>query len=266
MKKVLLSTFASVALSGYASAATLFSSEFDSGADFSSEVSGADQLITFGYDYSADGLSSPDGTDTIGLKMEANLMDGVATGVAVYTNQGFTGNYQVSFDFYISNSTSGTTEFIGGGAGFSTGNGFLGGAVLIGDSDGDSGSDFRFYDNGNLGATYNNTDPLPTSAFPGAGGNAPGTLAFAWHKMVIDVNGASANFTIDGVDFGSTTGVNDNGSVSLVYADLFTSVSNMPERSFGIIDNLTVTDVIPEPSSSLLLGLSFLGLALRRRR
>ena len=47
--------------------------------------------------------------------------------------------------------------------------------------------------------------------------------------------------------------------------DIFSSVSDAPQFSFGLVDNLSIT-AIPEPSSCLfLIGLST-GFAFRRRR
>ena len=250
---------------------TLFSSGFDTDLGFASEASTADHSVEYGYDYSANGIpSAPNGSGTIGLKIRSNIADNAANGVAVYTTSGsFTGQYRVSFDLFISNAASGTTEFIGGGVGFSAGSGFLDGAVLIGSSDGDSGRDFRYYSDGteDMGMALNNTDDTPTNAFPGAGGNAPGTLAFTWHTMEIDADtdAQTASFRIDGNDFGTISGVDVSGGVSLVYADLFSSLANPSEDAFGVYDNLVVTQ-IPEPSSAVLLLGGFLALCVRRRR
>lgn len=67
------------------------------------------------------------------------------------------------------------------------------------------------------------------------------------------------NDTSDG-----STGCTSEGNISLVYADFFSSVAPDPALQFGIIDNVTVTDV-PEPASLALLGLGGL-VVLRRRR
>ncbi|MGY8688253.1 MAG: hypothetical protein ACKVHP_11030, partial [Verrucomicrobiales bacterium] len=78
-------------------AMTLFSSGFDTDLGFSSEASSADHEVTFGYDYSANGIpAAPNGSDTIGLKARSNIADAAGNGVAVYASSAsFTGQYQV---------------------------------------------------------------------------------------------------------------------------------------------------------------------------
>ncbi len=273
MTKPVLSTLAAIMLAASsATGTTLFQSGLDTDLGFADVATSADHSIDFGYDYSAAGIAAPPGgSDTVGLRIAANISGPVATGVAVYSNSAsYTGQYQVSFDFYISNAASnGTTEFIGGGVGFSVGQGYLDGAVLIGDSDGDSARDFRFYldEAEQVGLGLNNSDPNLMAAFPGQNGNADGTLGFGWHKMTIDADtdAMSASFDIDGYDFGTLSGVDVGGGFSLVYADLFNSVADPFGDAFGIFDNVTVV-AIPEPSATLLLvGGAFL-LGFRRRR
>lgn len=55
---------------------------------------------TFNYDYSADGIpSAPNGSGTSGLKLEANLANGVTDEIAVVHSLGFSGTpYRVTFD------------------------------------------------------------------------------------------------------------------------------------------------------------------------
>lgn len=290
----------------------MISPNLDSGVDWT-VVADADTEFEFGFDYSRFGLpEAQPGQGTTGLRMAANIADGAAAVISATPNGlALSGQYTVEYDFWINyNSSGGTTEFIGGFAGFdvSAGNP-RSGAGFLGDSDGDSARDFRLYkdsneqfvDSGqyNSGLMNNNgglanggtPDPLLVAAFPGqttpaAQGDGAvfdptnvivtaldGTLGYAWHKMLIavDSDAGTANFAIDGFEIGTIdSNIGDavglTGGIALTYADLFTSVSSKPEFSFGVFDNLVVTQV-PEPSNMALLAVSLLGgMCLRRRR
>ena len=82
--------------------------------------------------------------------------------------------------------------------------------------------------------------------------------------VIADTDAMTARFLIDGTEFGMISGVDVSGGVSLVYADLFSSLATPGEGAFGLVDNLTVSQ-IPEPSSAALLLLGA-GLVARRRR
>jgi hypothetical protein len=86
--------------------------------------------------------------------------------------------------------------------------------------------------------------------FPGAGG-------FAWHTMVItvDSDNARANFTVDGLSIGTINGnigaaVNLSGGLQLLYSDIFTSVSDNADLSFGLVDNFVVLTDLPNPGTN----------------
>ena len=53
------------------------------------------------------------------------------------------------------------------------------------------------------------------------------------------------------------------GEAALVYSDIFSSVSDAPQFSFGVFDNLVIT--VPEPSSVALLSLGGLAMLCRRK-
>jgi hypothetical protein len=196
---------------------------------------------------------------------------------------------------------SGSTEFCGGGVGHDGVSTGRSGASLIIDGEGGSGRDWRMYKNdgeqfvasGQYDVDTNNNSGVDLSGyFPSqsppayqqanyvqqTGSTAAGSGGFAWHHMVITVDTDAigvgitmdpgiANFAVDGLSIGtidnsnSGTVVSMSGPISLIYADLFSSLSDNPALSYGVIDNLVVT---PEPSGLVLLALG--GLALLRRR
>lgn len=256
-----------------------------------------DSMIDFGWDYSAFGIpAAPGGSDTTGIRMAANIVGpNPAMISASPTDLSLTAPYTMSFDFWINyNSSGGTTEFAGGHIGFNQtmGNPFNGVGV-IGDSDGDSGRDIRLYiddteqtladDPNYLSiASQNNSDEPLTSAF--TGGTTPdaqtmapfdptnvqvtapnGSLGYAWRKMDIDVGTDEAIFKIDDLEIARVpSSVGLDGNVALTFGDLFSSVSTKPEFSFGVFDNLVISQV-PEPSVIGLIAMALTGLAIMRR-
>ena len=195
----------------------------------------------------------------------------------------------------------GSTEFVGGGIGHDGSTVGLNGASLIIDGEGGSSADWRLYKNGGLqypasgqyDVDTNNNSGVDLSAyFPSLAAPAyqqanypqqtgminAGSGGFAWHHMVITVDTNAigigttqdpglAHFVVDGLSIGTIdnsnggTVVDMSGAISIIYADLFSSVSDNAALSFGVVDNLVVT---PEPSALALLALG--GLALLRRR
>ncbi len=137
----------------------------------------------------------------------------------------------------------------------------------------DSGEQFAAsgqYAAGTTSAAQNNWDPL----YAGFGsidvGNLPvqganvggptqqtgtsnvGSVGFAWHEVTIfvDADGGtggatSVNWAIDGItvatlDAGIGSAFVSDGHVTIGYMDIFTSISDNPMLSFGLIDNLRV--------------------------
>ena len=277
-------------------AANLLESGFDSGAEFI-VVGDDDSDATFGFDYSALGIpAAPNGSDTIGLRLASNITaPNAAAGVSVGTKAQFSGAFQAKFDFWLNYHTSGgTTEYGGGGVGFSTAGAPLNGLQFVGDTDGDSSTDYLLLDGGatvgfdsgsysvfSLNNSVAENDDLQ-AAFPSSlppqkqtddfgqtqAASQPGSLGFGWHTMTLDVDGSGqATFTIDNTEFGSLSGSTD-GSIAVTHWDRFSSVAGNENLAFGVYDNLVVSEVaaIPEPSSTLLVGLAGLFLVGSRRR
>lgn len=264
-------------------------------------VADEDTEYEFGFDYAKFGIpAAPNGTGTTGLRMAANIANGAAAAISASPDVTMSGQYQIAVDFWLNfNTSGGTTEFIGAFTGFD-GSAPLSGAGFLGDSDGDSGSDYRLYKNGEMLAidsgqyaipSLNNVDPVLQAQFPGqpvpaAQGDAnvfdptnvivtaqDGSLGFAWHRLMVDVDSdaKTASFFINDFKIGTVDGNVDptletGGAFALTFADLFSSVSTKPEFSFGVFDNLSVTQV-PEPNGLVLGCFAVLGLlGLRRRR
>lgn len=107
---------------------------------------------------------------------------------------------------------------------------------------------FGSVDVGNLPVQgANNGGPLQQTGITQAG-----SFGFAWHQVVItvDVDGGtggapSVRWSVDGLriatlDAGIGATFSSNGSVTIGYMDIFTSLSDNPALSFGLIDNLRI--------------------------
>lgn len=294
----------------------LFQSSFDSDEGFSILESSDDTAFEFDYEYNSfdiipeapnSGLLS--GEAFKGLKLEANISAVEASSiVAGTTGLDLSGRYKVQLDAWLNYNfpagASGTTEFGGLSIGHTgvlnepeepNGREPFSGATFIYDTDGDSGSDFRFYKDdafqvGNLGDEptveqqaqkdqythefINNISEPYVSAFPGVdiseildfieGTTPDGSGGYRWMTIEAEVDTDAigvgttddpglATFTLtdaatgNSVEIGTIDNSNGNGVVSMtgdvavVFADVFSSVSNDQELSFGMFDNLIVS-------------------------
>jgi hypothetical protein len=217
--------------------------------------------------------------------------------------QNFTGTHQLTFDAWMNfssddwynNGQAGTTEFLGGGIGYDGLSADIGsGAQMIATGEGGSGSDWRAFKDGFFVAaadmaagSRNGADPYYATFLPKVdapvdqeqvpGGSIEGSPSYQWITWIFtNVNGIvtvdiqkpdlstlrlvtmDCNDTSDG-----SSGCASEGNISLFYGDFFSSVTGSPELTFGLFDNVRVTDV-PEPSTLGLL--SVLALAFVRRR
>jgi hypothetical protein len=190
---------------------------------------------------------------------------------------------------------NGTTEFLGGGIGYDgVAANVDSGAQFLVTGDGGAVDDWRAYKSppqflvpaaAMAGGTRQASDAYYANFLPSASPPIaqvqpelpprPGNPGFRWvtyEFTVIDniveivlekpdrtrlpLATLDANDATDG-----SSGFTRDGNISLVYADLFTSVTPRPDLTFGVIDNVEVTR-IPEPgalSLSLLLVASLLG-------
>ena len=284
-----------------AQGAELFSSDLDSSAGFT-VLGTADTASAFGYDYSADGIpSAPNGTGTTGLRLDANITTGASHQIAAVTNMTFNAPvYTVTVDAWLNangpfpGGGGGSTEFGGMGVGHDGVTAGLNGGSFIFTGEGGSSRDYRMYKDATeqfvastqyATATNNGSDPAYATAFPGlsapaiqsqSGTTGNGAGGFQWMTItaIVDTVNGTVNYSISSDDSGNSVVVGTldsnignsfatTGSASIIYADLFSSVSDNAALSFGVYDNFSVTDV-PEPGSLALLGLG--GLALLRRR
>jgi hypothetical protein len=302
----ILALLAGLVGTGALQAQVLFTSSLDTSTGWSVfQETVPSSVATFGFNYSTLGIpASPNGGGTTaGLRMAVNATATVQA-ITAATTASFSGQYRVTFDMWGNSAGpfpgggTGSTEYIGGGVGFS-GTAPRAGASLLTTIEGGSATDWRL-DKGAaaqviaVGGPYNAAiasrdggDPYFSAAFPGqtppasqgqTGTVTNGAIGFKWYTMQIDVDSAAgtASFGI----FNPSTSILTNigtlsqtggavpvvGSGSLTLLDPFTSVSNADLNAdlvFAIYDNYRVVQ-IPEPSGLMLLGAA--GWLFHRRR
>ena len=179
-----------------------------------------DTAVTFGYDYSADGIPAAPNSDgsTIGVKFEANIAAPTSAEAVSISPVGtnFTGDYQVKFDMWINangpfpGGGGGSTEFFTAGVG-TTGDHLqwaadsVDGAWFGVTGEGGSGNsgDFRAhiggarqdaesgaYAAGTAADSRNNTNAHYAEAFPGQSPPAAQAAAFPGKQTGAVANGA----------------------------------------------------------------------------
>ena len=291
MKKSIL-TSAIIAFSLVsASATTIFSSGLENGDGWTVTENG-DTSVMFGFDYSTMGIpSAPNGTGTEGVRLASNISPadpGGGSAIAISPGISVSGRYTVQFDFWLNYHINGSTEEGGGAVGFTPSAGPLSGTGFRANTDGDAGTDYKLFAAGAVlgidtgmyavpsldaqdGSNSAAQAAFPSQTAPDAQGtgysNPDGTMAFGWHTMLIDVDGANstASFSVDGFDFGTITDAEVAGDIALIHTDPFGSVAGNADLAFGVYDNLVVTQV-PEPTTGFLALLAAGLMAIRRRR
>lgn len=142
---------ASLLTTGVAHSQILFTSTLDTPVGWTTvQEATPSSLATYGYDYSSVGIpASPNGGGTtLGLRLAANA-NGTVQAITAATLLSFTGQYRVTFDFWgnsvgpFPGGGTGSTEFLGGGVGFSGTAPRAGASLLMSGEGGSSSVDWR---------------------------------------------------------------------------------------------------------------------------
>lgn len=264
-----------------AQAGDLFSDQMNDLTGWGVNASGPDYLATFNYNYGADAIpEAPNSVggdaETRGLKLEANISGGSGQFFTVYPlGQNFAGDHQLRFDAWMSYGEGGTTEFLGGGIGYDNVSAdLLGGAQAIATGDGGSSQDWRAFTPDYLPLGNGNAAPY-VDFLPSVDGSVAGSPGFQWITWEFNVIGDAVSIVIEKPDTSRLTiaswdktdkGTTTDGNISLFYADFFSSVAAPENTTFGLIDNVMVSSVVPEPTTAALTLMGGLLLLARRRK
>ncbi len=303
-----LTSLTALCLASGSAFGALYSEDFnvDNSANWTINDPGVtDILVDFSYDYSAIGVPSANGSDTLGLKMTANNSAAVFGGFSVSpTGESFGTNYTVTFDMWqnyvgpLGAGGSGTTQLSMMGVGTSGSSavypGVVSESVMFGVTlDGGSSVDYRAYSSAAV-TGYPEGDPVFAapggarngsaayySVFGGASAPAAQTLlypaqtgvtdsgetAFQWVTVEMVVAGNTTTFSIDGLLIATvdTSSLTLGGS-NFLLGHADTNSSSSSDPNDYLLNITLIDNVVVTPEPASLALMGLGGLAMIRRR
>jgi autotransporter-associated beta strand protein len=252
------------------SAQVFYSEDFEDGnaaSRWTTSQAGGVSASDFAFDYGLYGIpAAPNGTGTIGLKLETNLgPTGTQSAIMAFPNgQSFSatsGSYTLLFDIWMNVvGTTGTTEFGIFGVGHTSTDAQTPTSSPIPNiGPSNNGLDFAFTgENGaardirvyNAGVEQSGVDNTGGYArreilFQQDGRQPPYYFAYTgadpsnqWFEVAVRVDGDQAQWSMNGQAWATTPVSVTDGNIMLGYMDIFTSVAG-PDL-FGVYDNVRV--------------------------